>query len=161
MKTLLAMVAAGTALSLVSCVPYQPQYPPIPGASPGTAPMTPAPDYSPTRPSATPNRLPTSPSASSGSSSTDPSRPYRPDPITIPSITPTNESNYLTATPGVKPNTVISPYAPYNVINVEGFKSGQKAYDTSTIPIDPATGKPYVDASGQPDKSKAKIFIVP
>jgi hypothetical protein len=29
------------------------------------------------------------------------------------------------------PNRVLSPYAPYNVIDVEGFRSGQLAKDPS------------------------------
>ena len=44
------------------------------------------------------------------------------------------EVNYPMATRTSTPDRVISPYAPYNVINVEGFRSGQLAKD----PSDPA-----------------------
>ncbi|MFD2158216.1 hypothetical protein ACFSW8_04840 [Rubritalea tangerina] len=48
---------------------------------------------------------------------------------------------------------VISPYKPYNVINVKGLKSGHLARDVSTAKVDKSTGKP--------DLSTAKIFRVP
>jgi hypothetical protein len=42
---------------------------------------------------------------------------------------------YPMAEKTVNPNYVISPYAPYNVINVQDFRSGQLAMDPSTNKI--------------------------
>jgi len=57
------------------------------------------------------------------------------DPPT-PSPTPRlNPSDYPVAKKGKKPNEVISPYEPYNVIDVTGFKSGQMAKDPSNKKI--------------------------
>ncbi len=42
---------------------------------------------------------------------------------------------YPVAEKTVNPNYVISPYAPYNVINVEDFRPGQLAMDPSTNKI--------------------------
>ena len=52
-----------------------------------------------------------------------------------------------------KPGIVISPYKPYNLIDVKHLKPGNAAYDPTTAQIDPKTGKP--------DISTAKIFIIP
>lgn len=46
-----------------------------------------------------------------------------------------NPSDYPVAKKGKKPNEVISPYAPYNVIDITGFKSGQMAKDPSNKKI--------------------------
>ena len=40
-------------------------------------------------------------------------------------------ARYPTAERTNNPNQVLSPYAPYNVIDVEGFRSGQLAKDPS------------------------------
>lgn len=45
-------------------------------------------------------------------------------------IAPTRDQ-YPTAQRTNNPNRVLSPYAPYNVIDVEGFRSGQLAKDPS------------------------------
>jgi len=42
---------------------------------------------------------------------------------------------YPTAERTANPNQVLSPYAPYNVIDVEGFRSGQLAKDPSNSKI--------------------------
>lgn len=94
-----------------------------------------------------------------------PTPPSHQAPATIPT-TPTRQApasgNYPLATAGITPNTAISPYPPYNVLNIEGYKSGQKVCDPSTIPIDPATGRQYVNPStGLPDVKKGKYFLVP
>ncbi|MEP2775463.1 MAG: hypothetical protein ABJQ29_09545 [Luteolibacter sp.] len=47
-----------------------------------------------------------------------------------PTPPPTRDS-YPTAERTANPNQVISPYKPYNVIDVEGFRSGQLAKDPS------------------------------
>lgn len=43
--------------------------------------------------------------------------------------------------PDGKKNMVLSPYAPYNIIDVSGYKSGDIVGDPSTANVDPATGK--------------------
>ena len=48
---------------------------------------------------------------------------------------------------------VISPYRPYNVINVKGLKTGHLARDPSTAKINRKTGKPNI--------ATAKIFRIP
>ncbi len=46
-------------------------------------------------------------------------------------VRPTTRDQYPVAERTANPNHVISPYSPYNVINVEGFRSGQLAKDPS------------------------------
>jgi len=48
---------------------------------------------------------------------------------------PTRPGEYPTAQRTANPNEVISPYPPYNVIDVEGFRSGQLARDPSNNQI--------------------------
>lgn len=90
---------------------------------------------------------------------------YRPPAPSLPSTsTParTSSGEYPMARPALKPGTVISPYPPYNVLNVEGAASGTRLCDPSTIPIDPSTGRQYINpATGQPDVKRGKYFIVP
>ncbi len=91
---------------------------------------------------------------------------YQPPPRTanppLPQTSRTSSGSYPVATPSIKPNTVISPYPPYNVLDTTGAKSGDKLCDPSTIPIDPATGKQYTDPrTGLPDVKRGKYFIVP
>jgi len=56
-------------------------------------------------------------------------------------------------TPDGKKDTVISPYRPYNVIDVKGYKSGDIVGDPSTAKVNPATGKL--------DLSTSKHFRIP
>ena len=73
--------------------------------------------------------------AASCVSSTPPGDVEDPDnPIEDPPVVPATPE-YPVAKPGEKPNTVISPYAPYNVIDVAGFQSGQLARDPITKQI--------------------------
>ena len=51
-----------------------------------------------------------------------------PEPQPVPRPT---RDQYPTAERTDNPNQVLSPYAPYNVIDVEGFRSGQLAKDPS------------------------------
>lgn len=44
---------------------------------------------------------------------------------------PPTRDDYPVAQATANPNHVISPYSPFNVINVEGFRSGQLAKDPS------------------------------
>jgi hypothetical protein len=48
-----------------------------------------------------------------------------------PAPAPAPRPSYPDAKRTANPNQVISPYAPYNVIDVEGFKSGALAKDPS------------------------------
>lgn len=52
-----------------------------------------------------------------------------------------------------EPNMVISPYKPYNKIDVKGYKSGETVGDPSTAIIDPKTGKANM--------STVKAFLIP
>ncbi|MES2982939.1 MAG: hypothetical protein V4727_11545 [Verrucomicrobiota bacterium] len=103
MTKLILTMAAGSALLLVSCEPI-----PI------------HPDHR--RPGPYPDRH-----------QPQPDRPYpgdrRYDEPVVPQPTPRDQ--YPVAERTSNPNHVISPYAPYNVINVEGFRSGQLAKDPS------------------------------
>lgn len=63
-----------------------------------------------------------------------------------------NHTDYPEAFPHKK-GFVISPYKPYNVVEVKHLKPGNLAYDPTTVTKDPKTGKD--------DFSKAKIFRVP
>jgi hypothetical protein len=53
------------------------------------------------------------------------------DPAPAPAPTPGRPGDYPLATPTPNPNEVISPYEPYHVIDIEGFRSGQLARDPS------------------------------
>jgi len=58
-----------------------------------------------------------------------------PDPVApAPAPTP-RPGEYPTAKSTANPNQVISPYEPFNVIDVEGFTSGQLARDPSNQKI--------------------------
>jgi hypothetical protein len=57
------------------------------------------------------------------------------DPVPAPQPTPPGIGGYPTATKTANPNQVLSPYEPYNVIDVEGFKTGQLARDPSNQKI--------------------------
>jgi hypothetical protein len=56
------------------------------------------------------------------------------EPAPVPAA-PTRPGEYPTAQRTAKPSEVISPYEPYNVIDVEGFRSGQLARDPSNNKI--------------------------
>lgn len=93
-----------------------------------------------------------------------PQSSYQP-PATIPSTpsrSPSSSGSYPVATAGITPNTAISPYAPYNVLDITGYKAGDKVCDPSTIPVDPTTGKQYINpTTGRLDVKKGKYFLVP
>jgi len=63
----------------------------------------------------------------------DPVPPVEPPPA--PQPTPPGIGGYPTATKTANPNQVLSPYEPFNVIDVEGFKTGQLARDPSNQKI--------------------------
>ena len=50
-------------------------------------------------------------------------------------VPPPVREEYPTAERTANPNEVLSPYKPYNVINIEGFRSGQLAKDPSNQKI--------------------------
>ncbi len=76
-----------------------------------------------------------------------PNPPYAPDVVDpmlddrqsyqtpTPPPPPTRPGEYPTAQATANPNEVLSPYEPYNVINIEGFNSGQLARDPSNNQI--------------------------
>lgn len=49
--------------------------------------------------------------------------------------------------PDGKKNMIISPYRPYNLIDVSGYKSGDIVGDPSTASVDATTGKPILSTS--------------
>ncbi len=59
-----------------------------------------------------------------------PTRPDRPDPPAT-----SVSGNYPTAERTANPDQVLSPFEPYNVIDVAGFRSGQLARDPSNNKI--------------------------
>jgi hypothetical protein len=56
-------------------------------------------------------------------------------PLPQPTPRPTGPGEYPVAARTANPNQVLSPYEPYNVIDIEGFKSGQLARDPSNQKI--------------------------
>ena len=77
---------------------------------------------------------------------------------TAPQVT-TPKAPTISKTPvGVRPangaaNLIISPYKPFNLIDVTGYKSGDTVGDPSTAQLDPATQKPIMSTS--------KHFLIP
>jgi hypothetical protein len=65
----------------------------------------------------------------------DPGPTNPPDGYYNPPPQPTVPGEYPVATPTANPNEVISPYPPYNRIDIEGFSSGQLARDPSNKQI--------------------------
>ena len=106
-KSSLIFVLSGL-LGLASCTPPPPVPPPNFRPNP-PYPPTPVPPYG-----------------------NDISPPPEPQPEPAP---PTATGGYPTAKPTTNPNEVISPYEPYNVIDVTGFKTGQLARDPSNQKI--------------------------
>jgi hypothetical protein len=139
MKSLALLPLALLAASCIPPVPYEEQRPPQrngepyypygpggqaqgPGTETGTFEPIP-PDGSPPPPPR--NTGPQAPQID----------PYGTTPDSVPVPAPTPRPEYPTARRTDNPNEVISPYAPYNVIDVEGFKSGQLAKDPSNKKI--------------------------
>lgn len=110
----LVLIAALNGL-VISCTPYR-QESGTPSRGPAPTPVTP-PGSSPTP------GLTTEPPAIAPTGSLVPPAP------TPPSTPPVADYPYAekTSTPGL----VISPYAPYNVMDVKGLRSGQLALDPS------------------------------
>lgn len=113
--------AAAAAIILAACTPPPPVPPPR---------FTPNPPFPPE---------PVDPyGQTSGQDSGQSSDPYgqnqdiSPPPPPAP---PSRPGEYPVARATVKPNEVISPYEPYNIIDVTGFTSGQLARDPSNKKI--------------------------
>lgn len=66
-----------------------------------------------------------------GNNSPNYNPPYGTQPTPPPSPPVPPRDQYPVAERTDNPNRVLSPYAPYNVIDVEGFRSGQLAKDPS------------------------------
>lgn len=107
--TKLALSLAAVLAGLASCVP-----PPAP--PPRFQPRPPFPPV-PVDPYEDPNGSP-------------PPGPQKPEPPP-----PTATGGYPTATRTENPDQVLSPYAPYNVIDVAGFSSGKLVRDPSNQKI--------------------------
>jgi len=111
MRTLKAILSAAAAVSLAaSCTP---------------PPEVPPPRFTP-RPPLPPE--PVDPYAQAPDPYGNPSQ-------NMPPPQPTRPGEYPTATRTANPNEVISPYEPYNVIDIEGFRTGQLARDPSNKQI--------------------------
>jgi hypothetical protein len=110
-KSILTAAAAAASLILASC------YPP---------PEVPPPRFTPNPP------YPPEPVDPEGQAYDPYGQPANPSPPPEPARRP---GEYPTARGTAKPNEVISPYEPYNVIDVEGFRSGQLARDPSNNKI--------------------------
>ena len=72
-----------------------------------------------------------------------------------------NADRYPSGNVAKRKDAVISPYQPYNALFINGLESGELAYDSTTIPIDPATGNQLVAEDGSLDVTRAKILRVP
>ena len=108
-KTSIILFLSGV-LGLSSCTPPPPVPPPN---------FKPNPPYAPT---------PVPPSGPG----IDIAPPVEPQPAPPP---PTATGGYPTAKATTNPNEVISPYEPFNVIDITGFKTGQLARDPSNQKI--------------------------
>ncbi|MFK7850334.1 MAG: hypothetical protein AB8D78_05085 [Akkermansiaceae bacterium] len=132
-KSVFLTVAFGVFALLVSCEPL-PSYPP-PGYQPSTGMYGPQGRMNPYAPRSVPQ-----PQNSRYGAPVNPNTANNPyglqEPRTQPSPTnpapaPSPKPSYPSAERTDNPNQVISPYKPYNVIDVEGFKPGQLAKDPS------------------------------
>jgi len=124
-RELLLTTTAILTVMLASCVPPEPVPPPR---------FRPRPPYPP-QPvdrygqNAGPDNQPSDPYAQT----IEPSAP-EPSPTT-PAASSAATGDYPVARPTTTPNQVISPFEPHNVIDVEGFRSGQLARDPSNKKI--------------------------
>ncbi len=115
MSKLSLSIAAACLAGLASCVPPPPVPPPR---------FQPYPPFAPEE---------VSPYGSQ--SDYDSRSDYAPQQTPPPVQPPTATGGYPTAQRTANPDQVLSPYEPYNVIDVAGFKSGQLARDPSNQKI--------------------------
>ncbi|MBC8127082.1 MAG: hypothetical protein H8M99_08060 [Gloeobacteraceae cyanobacterium ES-bin-144] len=106
------LIATAASIFIVSCEPPPPVPPPRFRPNPPYAPQPVGPDGEPQNPY--------------GQNSTLPPSPLPPSPLSEPATRP---GEYPTAQRTANPNQVISPYEPYDVVDVEGFSSGQLVRD--------------------------------
>lgn len=111
MRNYLIFIAAGSLFGLLSCTPPLPVSPPR---------FQPDPPF-------------TLEPLSSDGSQIDIAPP--PTPTQIEPAAPTATGGYPTAQRTDNPEQVLSPYGPFNVIDITGFKSGQLARDPSNQKI--------------------------
>ena len=104
-----AVSVAAIAALLVSCIDPLPPVPPPH--------FNPNPPYSP---------QPVDPNAVNPSNGQPTDVPPSPE---DPAASPNRPGEYPTAKPTTKANEVVSPYEPYKIINVEGYKSGELVRD--------------------------------
>ena len=62
-------------------------------------------------------------------------------PVPAPTVDSTSKLPVAHPDPQNRPNMVVSPYRPYNVIDVKGYRSGDVVGDPSTAKVNSATGK--------------------
>lgn len=72
--------------------------------------------------------------------------------VDAPEVTELKDVPVAKPDPKGRKNMVLSPYYPYNIIDVKGYKSGAVAGDPSTAKR---------DASGKVIESTSKYFLVP
>jgi hypothetical protein len=89
----------------------------------------------PPEPVPPPRFMPTPPFAPEPVYPDEPQNDVSPPPPPSPQPPPTATGGYPTAQRTANPDQVLSPYEPYNVIDVAGFKSGQLARDPSNQKI--------------------------
>lgn len=89
----------------------------------------------PPEPVPPPRFMPTPPFAPEPVYPDEPQSDVSPPPPPSPQPPPTATGGYPTAQRTANPDQVLSPYEPYNVIDVAGFKSGQLARDPSNQKI--------------------------
>lgn len=117
MTKLILTMAAGSALLLVSCEPIPVHGHPRPRPYPHPDRHQPYPDRHQQQPHPDDRQF---------------ERPYGGETEVV---RPPTRDQYPVAERTANPNHVISPYSPYNVINVQGFRSGQLAKDPSNDKI--------------------------
>lgn len=149
MKPLVLLPLALLAASCIPADPYRDQRPPMrngepyypygPGGGPGGQAYGPASGtetgtFEPIPPAGGPAAIPPQQQARDTGPRAPQIDPYgNPDPDATPQPIPRQDPPVAKRT--ANPNEVISPFAPYNVIDVEGFKSGQLAKDPSNKKI--------------------------
>lgn len=110
MQKISLAITAACLSGLSSCIPPEPQ-PTSPYGGP-YGPVSPYNDISP-----------------------PPAPGFQPPVAPTPPAAPPSVGGYPTGRPTANPQEVLSPYEPYNVINVEGFKSGELVRDPSNRKI--------------------------
>lgn len=137
MKPLVLLPLSLLTVSCIPPVPYAQQRPPYRNGEPyypygpgGHAPGTETGQFEPVPGGNSPPQPPPPVMPRPPSPRIDPDAEVA-DSESVPAPAPAPRPAYPDAKRTANPNQVISPYAPYNVIDVEGFRSGQLAKDPS------------------------------